>query len=211
MCIYGFLPNFDFQPRIQLVSTQFNKAIQLFDQANSKDPFQEVADGKSFPKELLYAQRMSEQLAAFEPNASESVQLAVRCQHICRWEIPRDSYEMNRAGYLTWRRDLAKFHAKKASEILTEVGYDNEIIKKVQFLLQKKQLKKNEETQLLEDVVCLVFLNFYFEKFSTKYAEIKLIDILQKTWAKMSDKGHEAALKLNFSEKSLALIQKALT
>lgn len=192
------------------MNTQFNKAIQLFDEANSKDPFDELVDGKSFPKELLYAQRMSDQLNRFTSDASESVQLAVRCQHICRWEIPRDSYEMNRTGYLTWRRDLAKFHAKKASEILTEVGYDINMIEKVQFLLQKKQLKKNEETQLLEDVICLVFLNFYFEKFSSKYAENKLIDIIQKTWAKMSEKGHEAALKLNFSDSALALIKKAL-
>lgn len=192
------------------MNSQFNKAIQLFDEANSKDPFDELVDGKLFPKELLYAQRMSDQLNSFTSDASESVQLAVRCQHICRWEIPRDSYEMNRTGYLKWRRDLARFHAKKASEILTEVGYDNNMIEKVQFLLQKKQLKKNEETQLLEDVVCLVFLNFYFEKFSSKYAENKLIDIIQKTWAKMSKKGQEAALKLDLSDSSLTLIQKAL-
>ena len=192
------------------MNTQFEQAIQLFDTANSKDPFEEIVNGTTIPKELLYAQRMSNQLNNFEPSASEAVQLAVRCQHICRWEIPRDSYEMNRKGYLTWRRDLASFHAKKAAEILNEVGYHTDMIEKVTFLLQKKQLKKNKETQLLEDIVCLVFLNFYFEKFSTKYAENKLIDILQKTWAKMSDKAHKVALKLDFSKNSLALIQKAL-
>ena len=192
------------------MNKQFNKAIQLFDAANSKDPFSELVDGIAVSKELLYAQRMSEQLNNFESNASESVQLAVRCQHICRWEIPRDSYEMNRVGYLTWRRDLAKFHAKKATSILSEVGYDSEIIETVTFLLQKKQLKRNEDTQLLEDVVCLVFLNFYFDKFSQKYAENKLIDILQKTWAKMSNKGHIAALKLKLSDNALGLINKAL-
>ena len=192
------------------MSTKFEQAIQLFDAANSKDPFEEISNGTSYPKELLYAQRMSEQLTSFEPKASEAVQLAVRCQHICRWEIPRDSYEMNRVGYLTWRRDLAKFHAKKAANILNEVGYDSETIEAVTFLLQKKQLKRNEDTQLLEDVVCLVFLNFYFDKFSQKYAENKLIDILQKTWAKMSNKGHKAALKLKLSDNALDLINKAL-
>ena len=192
------------------MSTKFEQAIQLFDAANSKDPFEEISNGTSYPKELLYAQRMSEQLTSFEPKASEAVQLAVRCQHICRWEIPRDSYEMNRVGYLTWRRDLAKFHAKKAANILNEVGYDSETIEAVTFLLQKKQLKRNEDTQLLEDVVCLVFLNFYFDKFSQKYAENKLIDILQKTWAKMSNKGHKAALKLKLSDNALGLINKAL-
>ena len=192
------------------MSTKFKQAIQLIDAANSKDPFEEISNGTSYPKELLYAQRMSEQLTSFEPKASEAVQLAVRCQHICRWEIPRDSYEMNRVGYLTWRRDLAKFHAKKAANILNEVGYDSETIEAVTFLLQKKQLKRNEDTQLLEDVVCLVFLNFYFDKFSQKYAENKLIDILQKTWAKMSNKGHKAALKLKLSDNALGLINKAL-
>jgi hypothetical protein len=192
------------------VNTKFDKAIQLFDAANSKDPFKESAHGKTYPKELLYAQRMSAKLADFQSNASEAVQLTVRCQHICRWEIARDSYEMNRKGYLTWRRDLAKFHANKAAQILSEANYDVTTIDKVKFLLQKKQLKKNKETQLLEDVICLVFLEFYFEKFAKKYSEEKLIDIVQKTWAKMSNKGHEAALKLKFSKFSFALIQKAL-
>lgn len=193
------------------MNSTFEKAIQLFDQANANDPNKEEADGQSHPKELLYAQRMSEQLNTFAPNASEEVQLAVRCQHICRWEIPRDSYEMNRVGYLKWRKDLSKFHAKKAGDILAEAGYDKETIKKVQFLLQKKQLKKNEDTQLLEDVICLVFLNFYFEKFSQKYSEEKLIDILQKTWGKMSENGHNAALQISFSENSKVLISKALS
>ena len=193
------------------MSTKFDKAIQLFDQVNANDPNKEEANGQLYPKELLYAQRMSTQLNTFEPSASEVVRLSVRCQHICRWEIPRDSYEMNRVGYLTWRKDLYKFHAKKAGEILSEVGYNTDTIEKVQFLLQKKQLKKNEDTQLLEDVICLVFLNFYFEKFSKKYSEEKLIDILRKTWAKMSDNGHEAALKIEFSETVKKLISKALS
>ena len=192
------------------MNSKFEQAIALFDKANSKDPFKEVANGKSYPKELLYAMRMTKQLNSFESNASEIVQLAVRCQHICRWEIPRDSYEMNRKGYLTWRRDLAQFHAKKASEILSEVGYAQDTIKNVTFLLQKKQLKKNKETQTLEDVICLVFLEFYFEPFAHKHPEDKTIDILQKTWRKMSTNGHEAPLKLPLSIFSLNLINKAL-
>ena len=192
------------------MNDKFIKAIHLFDQANSKDPHIEISDGIEFPKELLYAQRMTQKLNEFDPNASVEVQLAVRCQHICRWEISRDSYEMNRMGYLSWRRDLAKFHADKASGILKEVGYDNFVIDKVTFLLQKKQLKRNEDTQLLEDVICLIFLENYFENFSEKYSEDKLIDIVQKTWAKMSDKGHQWALKINYSKKALNLIQKAI-
>jgi hypothetical protein len=191
-------------------SNKLQRAFHLFDEANQQDPNTEVFDGKTYPKELLYAQRMTMQLHSFEPNASEALQLTARCQHICRWEIARDSYEMNREGYLRWRRALKKFHAEKAAAILTEVGYTEEIISKVKFLLEKKQLKKNEETQTLEDVICLVFLEHYFEPFAEKHPEEKTIDILQKTWRKMSKKGHGAALKLPLSENSINLVSKAI-
>lgn len=191
-------------------SEKFKAAIHLFDQANANDPNKEIVEGEEFAKELLYAQRMTERLDNFCPDAEEALQLAVRCQHIRRWEIPREDYEMNRVGYLTWRNDLKVFHAKAASEILREVGYDNELIESVEFLLLKKQLKKNEMTQKLEDVICLVFLEYYFEKFSQKYSEEKMIDILRKTWKKMSSKGQEAALELDFTDHSRALVTKAL-
>ncbi|SDT34578.1 protein of unknown function [Maribacter dokdonensis] len=185
-------------------------AFQQFDEANKQDPNTEVFEGTTYPKEVLYGIRMTERLNAFDPNASEVLRLTARCQHICRWEIPRESYEMNREGYLRWRQELKKFHATKAASILEDIGYDKETIDNVKFLLQKKQLKKNEETQTLEDVICLVFLEFYFEPFAHKHPEDKTIDILQKTWRKMSTKGQEAALKLPLSKFSLDLITKAL-
>lgn len=187
------------------------RAFELFDKANEEDPNKEEVQGKTYAKEFLYAIRMSEMLNNFEPNASEALQLSARCQHICRWEIPRESYDMDRVGYLKWREALKKYHAQKASVILKEVGYDQETIDQVTFLILKKQLKKNEETQTLEDVICLVFLAFYLEPFVKKHSEEKLIDILQKTWGKMSEKGHEAALKIPYSKSSLTLIQKALS
>ncbi|HAF77330.1 MAG TPA: DUF4202 domain-containing protein [Maribacter sp.] len=185
-------------------------AFQQFDEANKQDPNTEVFEGTTYPKEVLYGIRMTERLNAFDPNASEALRLTARCQHICRWEIPRESYEMNREGYLRWRQELKKFHATKAASILEDIGYDKETIDNVKFLLQKKQLKKNEETQTLEDVICLVFLEFYFEPFAHKHPEDKTIDILQKTWRKMSTKGQEAALELPLSKFSLDLITKAL-
>lgn len=185
-------------------------AFQKFDDANTQDPNTEVFEGTTYPKEVLYGIRMTERLNKFDPNASEALRLTARCQHICRWEIPRESYEMNREGYLRWRQELKKFHANKASSILEHVGYDDETIANVKFLLEKKQLKKNEETQALEDVICLVFLEFYFEPFAHKHEEDKTIDILQKTWRKMSTKGQDAALKLPLSKFSLDLVTKAL-
>jgi len=189
---------------------KLQKAYSLFDAANEKDPNKEEFQGKSYAKEVLYAIRMTNKLSSFAPDASEALKLTVRCQHICRWEIARDSYEMNRAGYLKWRQDLKKHHALKASAILKEINYEEEIIDQVAFLLEKKQLKKNKDTQILEDVICLVFLEFYFAPFAKKYPEEKLIDILQKTWRKMSENGQKAALKLPLSETSLALVTKAL-
>ena len=185
-------------------------AFQHFDAANKQDPNTEVFEGTIYPKEVLYGIRMTERLNKFDSAASEVLQLTARCQHICRWEIPRDSYEINREGYLRWRQELKKFHAKKASSILQEVGYDKDTIYKVAFLLEKKQLKKNEETQTLEDVICLVFLEYYFESFALKHPEEKTIDILQKTWQKMSVKGQESALKLPLSKNTLDLVTKAL-
>ena len=191
-------------------SEKLQYAFQLFDAANKEDPNKEIYKGETFSKELLYAQRMTERLNIFAPTASEALQLTARCQHICRWEIARNSYPMDRTGYLRWRQDLKKFHAKKAQELLETAGYDDAIISKVKFLLEKKQLKKNEETQLLEDVICLVFLEHYFEPFAAKHPEDKTIDILQKTWKKMSPAGHEAALKLPLSKNSVTIISKAL-
>jgi len=193
-----------------MINQQIEKALQAFDLANAKDPNIEVVNGIDTPKELIYGQRMTTVLHNFEPTASTALQLAARCQHICRWESPRSDYEMNRVGYLKWRADLKKFHAKKASEILTDLGFEADIIDRVAFLLQKKQLKRDEETQTLEDVICLVFLEYYYEAFRLKHTDEKVIDIIQKTWKKMSEKGHQAALRLNYSEPGLSLIQKAL-
>ena len=193
-----------------VASEKLQQAFLLFDKANEQDPNTEVYKGQTYPKEVLYAIRMTEKLDDFAPDASEALQLTARCQHICRWEIPRESYDMNRVGYLKWRQDLKKFHAEKATKILETVSYSRELIDKVAFLLEKKQLKKNEDTQTLEDVICLVFLEFYFEAFAAEHPEDKIIDILKKTWRKMSDKGQKAALQLPLSKNSHQLISKAI-
>lgn len=191
-------------------STQFQEAITAFDALNEQDPNKEEVAGQLIAKEVLYAQRMSKSLLSFLPNASETLQLAARCQHLCRWEIPRSEYPTGRKGYHLWRTKLKDLHAEKAAGVLTKVGYDQKMIERVQFLLLKKQLKKDNETQALEDVICLVFLEFYFEPFAAKHTAEKVIDILRKTWRKMSTEGQAAALKLPLSKDALALIGKAL-
>ncbi|WP_298547755.1 DUF4202 domain-containing protein [uncultured Aquimarina sp.] len=191
-------------------TTKLAAAFSFFDKANAKDPNKEIVKGESIPKELIYGQRMSQSLNNYTSEASEALQLAARAQHLCRWEIPRNNYPMDRVGYLKWREELKKFHAEKASGILQEVGYDKETIDRVSFLIQKKKLKKDEDTQILEDVICLVFLEFYYSEFYEKHSSEKVIDILQKTWRKMSEKGHQAALKLSYTEKGLDMIKQAI-
>ena len=191
--------------------TRFETALALIDKKNEADKNTYQVFGIDYPKELLYSQRMTRKLLQFNPNASKALQIAARAQHICRWKIPRDEYPMDRVGYLKWRETLKKMHAELTSEILTQVGYDQQFIDRVSFLINKKLIKKNEESQMLEDTICLVFLDYYFEEFAAKHEDEKVIDILKKTWVKMSDKGHEAALQLPFSEKSLALVQQAIS
>ena len=186
-------------------------AIHRFDAANGEDPNTELVDGKPIPKELIYGQRMSERLSAFAPEAPEAVKLAARAQHIRRWEVPRSSSPEGRAGYLKWRTDLYKRHGEIAGAIMREVGYDDVLVERVQTLLRKRGLKTDPDVQLLEDVICLVFLEHYFHDFAQQHDEAKLISIVKKTWKKMSERAHEAALQLDYAPEDLALIQKALT
>ena len=133
---------------LQMTTTPFEKAIQLIDTENAQDPNIEIHESISFPKELLYSNRMFEKLMNFSPNASEEVQIAAKAQHICRWKIARESYPMDRVGYLKWREDLKKFHAKITAEILEKAGYNTEFINRVSFLIEKKLLKKDVETTI---------------------------------------------------------------
>ena len=190
---------------------RFEDALRLIDGANSEDPNTESFEGEDCPKELLYSMRMTKWLETIEPQASEALRLAVRSQHIRRWEIPRSEYPLGRKGYHQWRTRLYDYHGEKAAEILKKVGYDEETIAQVRMLLKKKDLKSNPEAQTLEDVACLVFLESYFWDFSRLHDEDKIIGILRKTWAKMSARGQEAARELSLNAGAQDLLNKALT
>ena len=180
---------------------RFARAMQRFDAVNATDP-----DGKALP----YAAQMTRRLDRFEPDASEALKLAARSQHIRRWEIPRSSYPAGRTGYLKWRHQLYGFHADVAAAILREEGYDEDTIATVRRLLQKEHIKNNPQMQSLEDIACLVFLEHYLAEFAHLHDEEKLINILQRTWAKMSLRGREVALALDMAEPQRALVTKAL-
>ncbi len=198
-----------------MTQERYQAAIAAFDKANAEDPNKEMANGKEYPKELLYAQRMTEMQERYVPEASEAVKLAVRTQHIQRWKIPRSDFPMDRQGYLQWRTGLYKFHADTAGNLMKSVGYEEEMIERVKSIVSKKGLKVNSETQLMEDVVDLVFIEHYMIGFATshpEYDEEKWIQIIKKTWQKMSKRAHEFALagKIALPEALVPLILKAV-
>jgi hypothetical protein len=199
----------DFQPRDP---QRFQAALRRFDEENSRDPNREqIPDGATQPRELLYAHWLTDWVLRLCPEASEELRLAARCQHLCRWTIPRDSYPMTRAGYLKWRADLKKFHAQRAGEILREVGYPAEVIARVQALNLKQNFPNDPEVRVLEDALCLVFLEHQFGDLAAKTSDEKMINALQKAWNKMTPAAQQAALKLPYPAREKALLDQALT
>lgn len=190
---------------------RFDRAIALFDAANAEDPNQDQGQ----PKELLYAIRMSEMIGRYAPDASEVARLAVRAQHIRRWTVPRNSYPMTREGYLAWRTGLYKFHAETAGELMRQAGYDASTIEQVRLAVGKRQLKVNADTQMMEDVTDLVFIEHYMLGFAgqhPEYSEEKWLDIVRKTWKKMSERAHTFAVSggIKLPESLAPLILKAI-
>jgi hypothetical protein len=190
--------------------TRFSEALRRFDEENAQDPNLIIVEGVARPQELLYAERLTDWVLRLNPEASEPLLLAARSQHIRRWTIPRKTYEMSRAGYLRWRSDLKQYHAGKSSEILREVGYDDETIALVRDLNLKKRLGRDPDCQVLEDALCLVTLQYQLADLVAKTEPAKIIEILQKTWKKMSKAAREHALTLPFSEGEKEFIEKAL-
>jgi hypothetical protein len=189
---------------------RFQEALRRFDEENSRDPNTVIDGGAPRPRELVYARWLSDWVLKLRPDASEELLLAARCQHLRRWMSPRDSYPMTRAGYLRWREDLKKFHAEKAGAILREVGYPEAVVARVQSLNLKKDLSNDPEVQVLEDALCLVFLERQFAELAKKSNDEKMINALQKSWKKMSAVGQAFALKLSYGDPEKELLERAL-
>lgn len=191
--------------------TRFQETLAAFDAFNAQDLNMVEVEGLPLPKELHDALAMTRWVEALYPEASEAVHLAARCQHLCRWEVPRASYPEGRASYLKWRADLKKLHAAKSAEVLRAKGYDASMIDAVNAINLKQGLKSNPDVQQIEDALCLVFLETQYEGYLDRWEEAKVLRILKKTWSKMSDCGHAAALGLDYSARGRAVIKKALT
>ena len=193
------------------MTSRFEKAIATFDELNGADPVLEDVDGVPRPRLLVQAERLAAWVARLEPNASEALRLAAHCQHLERWKIARSEFPEGRAGYLQWRTRLGRFHAERAREVLASSGYDEAALHAVEIIVTKQHLRSNPDSQTMEDALCLVFLESEFDDFLRKYPdETKAVEILQKTWKKMSARGHEAALGLALSESGRALVARAL-
>ncbi|WP_207425291.1 DUF4202 domain-containing protein [Pedobacter sp. SYSU D00535] len=189
---------------------QMEEAFRLFDDYNKMDPNKFMWEGELYPAEYFYSLQLYNWVLKLDDAPSPELLLASRCQHIGRWEIARNSYPANKAGYLRWRADLAKYHATKAGEILRQLAFAEDLIEKVQQIVLKQKLKSDPDVQTMENALCLVFLQFQYEDFLTKHDDLKMIRILQKSWSKMDEAGHKAAFTLKFSERGRALIERAL-
>ena len=194
----------------------FEKTIKLIDDSNNEDPNIETVDGTEWPKELLYSHHMSDMIQRFAPDADEVKKISVHGQHIQRWKSPRNDYSMDRKGYHQWRTNLYKFHANTTADLMQSAGYDQSAIDRVKEAVGKKGIKNNPDTQMLEDIAALVFIEHYMLAFATKhpeYDEAKWIDIIHKTWRKMSDQAQKFALEkgINLPEPLIPLIVKAVS
>ena len=187
---------------------RMSRLLAKLEALNSQDPNQELADGIAWPRELIYAKRLAAWVQRLEPNASEELLIASHGQHVCRWTIPRNRYEMNRKGYLRWREDLKTFHADTVARLMQEEGYPQKTIDHLRQIIRKRDFQ-DPVTQCVEDALCLVFLETQFSDLRNKTPDDKMADILRKTWRKMSERGKQAALALTLpvADKDFILMQ----
>jgi len=163
------------------------------------------------PWSVHYHRRLSHWVLHFDPAASEALRLAAACQHIRRWEIPRSDYGAGRREYRRWRSDLSQMHADIARSVLEEVGYDGATIARVDALIRKIGLGRDPEVQLFEDAICMVFFENEYVDLAKKHDDAKVVDVLARTWTKMSERGRAAALDMapSLPERERRLVEAA--
>ncbi|MFZ5896673.1 MAG: DUF4202 domain-containing protein [Myxococcota bacterium] len=188
----------------------FARAIEAFHAISAQDPVSLNDGGEQRPRELVQAERLARWVERLAPDASEALRLAAHCQHVGRYRLPRSSHPDGRSGYLRWRAELSRQHAATAESILRGVGYDIETIERVRRINLKQNLAHDAEVQTMEDALCLEFLEYEYAEFAERHDDDKLVQILRKTWRKMSERAHQLALALPFDERSQGLLARAL-
>lgn len=192
-------------------SDRLQRVLAQIDSINSQDPRTTTWHGKELPYELAYSQWLMDWVTKLEPSPSEELLIVAKGQHVKRWASPRNSYPEGRAGYLKWRTDLKKMHADTVAEVMQDAGYTEASIQRVKRLINKQDLKTDPENQVVEDALCLVFLEHQFTDLIEKEGADKMVDIVRKTWGKMGEKGRAAALKLQMSPVEADIVQRALS
>lgn len=172
-------------------TARVQQVFTMIDAANAADPTAEDAR----PAALLYGERMSQEQERLHPKAGDVLRIACRGQHIERWTLPRSDYPEGRAGYLTWRRDQGRRHGARLSGLMADAGYAAEDCDRVGVLLRKEGIKRDADVQALEDIICFVFLRWYFQPFAEGRDPDALLRIVEKTAAKMSPEGRARALE----------------
>ena len=193
------------------MSSKLAQALAAIDAANVADPNTITYNGEEQPKELCHSRLATEWLDRLAPDATEAQKLAARAHHLRRWEIPRDSYPKDRAGYLRWRTELGRFHAEETAKLLAEAGYDTETIERVKAIIRKRNLKGDTEVQTHEDVLCLVFLSTQLDMLTADLETDKLIEVLAKSLNKMSEEGRQQALRLSLNNAQRGILARALS
>lgn len=188
----------------------FTRAIAAIDEANGRDPNALSVAGRTGPKEMIHAQMATEWVQRLAPGASEALLLAARAHHLRRWEVPRSTYPEGRHAYLRWREDLHRFHASEFTALAEQAGVDPAVTAKAADLIAKRVKKGDRDAQVLEDALCLVFLETQFAELAGKLTPAKLPDVVRKTWRKMSPAGQAAALALDLPDADRQLLVTAL-
>jgi len=190
---------------------RFSRAVTEIDAANADDPNRIVVRGAEQPKELAHARLVTDGVRRLEPDPSEALLLAARAHHIRRWTVPRLSYPAGRAGYLRWRRQLHQLHTEEVGKILEHVGYDLAMIERVQRIVAKRGLGEDREVQVLEDALCLVFIETQLHDLRGRLDHEKMVDVVRKTLGKMSDEAVELASTIDLPDEDWALVREAST
>jgi tRNAThr (cytosine32-N3)-methyltransferase len=188
----------------------YERARELIDAAHAADP-NRTLDGRA--AEQVYADRMEQWVAKLVPGAAPLLRLAARSQHLERWSVPRASFPMDRPGYLRWRKSLYTKQAERARELLQQAGITAAEAAEVAVWVSKSGLKTNPGTQALEDAACLVFLENEIGAFAAQHADYpreKFVEIIRKTWRKMSPPAQAMARGLALPPGTAELVAEAI-
>ncbi|WIA29511.1 hypothetical protein OEZ86_012012 [Tetradesmus obliquus] len=194
-----------------VTSPRLQQVLDAIDTLNAQDPRTVSWQGQDLPYELAYSQWLTEWVLQLQQQPSEELRIVARGQHVQRWKTPRSSYPEGKAGYFQWREGLKASHAATVVEIMQAAGYDEASQQRVTRFILKKDLKKDPENQVVEDALCLVFMQHQFADLLTKEGPDKMVDIVRKTWAKMGEGGRAAALSLALPADQAAVVQRALS